>query len=341
MTPDDPSTAVPASGSEGPDWPQILHEVHCPLCEYNLRGLREPRCPECGYGFEWPDVLNPRRADHAYLFEHRADRNLWSFRRTILACWRPRSFWKLLHPTQRSRPRRLVIYWLLGLPALVMALAAMFVSAAQIDVNQIAQQRARMAADLHRYRGLQSIQGLITTYGSIDKYLDTVLPLPTFKRAMVARWLASPLPETVRFNALVIPLVWPWVSLLALQVFQISMRRARIRSMHVLRCVLYSFDLVLWSLLFTLAAAAMAFTADPDRLQTGLLVARNLAILIGTWRLAMAYREYLRFHRPFATAISAMVITAMLILAFRCLTEPRRAYHEVLTDPLLGPLLRW
>jgi hypothetical protein len=36
---------------------------------------------------------------------------------------------------------------------------------------------------------------------------------------------------------------------------------------------------------------------------------------VTTWRLAAAYRHYLRFDHPFATALAAQVIVAMLTLA--------------------------
>jgi hypothetical protein len=75
MAQTDHMSAVPMTNPESPDWDTIPHEVHCPLCEYNLRGIRDPRCPECGYRFEWPDMLSPRRADHPYLFEHHPERN--------------------------------------------------------------------------------------------------------------------------------------------------------------------------------------------------------------------------------------------------------------------------
>lgn len=39
-----------ASAGEGP--PALL-ERYCPECSYCLRGLVEPRCPECGSPFEW------------------------------------------------------------------------------------------------------------------------------------------------------------------------------------------------------------------------------------------------------------------------------------------------
>src|SRR5687768_18521450 len=32
---------------------------HCPLCDYDLRGLAEPRCPECGYRFTWEELRDP------------------------------------------------------------------------------------------------------------------------------------------------------------------------------------------------------------------------------------------------------------------------------------------
>ena len=66
---DYPNACQDAENSVGPDWDAIRHDVPCPLCDYNLRGLRDPRCPECGYQFEWPEVLDPRRQEHDYLLE--------------------------------------------------------------------------------------------------------------------------------------------------------------------------------------------------------------------------------------------------------------------------------
>ena len=49
------------AGDVSPDWASISHDVLCPLCEYNLRGLRDARCPECGYRFIWMEVVSPSR----------------------------------------------------------------------------------------------------------------------------------------------------------------------------------------------------------------------------------------------------------------------------------------
>ena len=61
------------------DWDTISEEILCPLCDYNLRGLIQPRCPECGYRFEWQGLLDPKYRLHPYLFEHHPERNFRSF----------------------------------------------------------------------------------------------------------------------------------------------------------------------------------------------------------------------------------------------------------------------
>jgi len=40
-----------------PDWDAIDFDVLCSRCDYNLRTLTRPRCPECGLEFQWPEVL--------------------------------------------------------------------------------------------------------------------------------------------------------------------------------------------------------------------------------------------------------------------------------------------
>ena len=112
------STVAPAAPAG--DSPVRGEGHRCPLCEYDLRGLTEPRCPECGYRFEWADLLDPRKRLHPYLFEHHADRNFWSFWKTAWYGWGPWLFWSSLYPTQPSRPGRLRAY-----AALVLFVAAL------------------------------------------------------------------------------------------------------------------------------------------------------------------------------------------------------------------------
>src|SRR5207253_533606 len=97
-----------------PDWSTVAREVLCPLCEYNLRGLVQNRCPECGYEFAWEEVLHPEVVRHPWLFEHNPRRNIKSFFRTLLGGLLPRKFWASVRATHRPDRRRLLIYWILA-----------------------------------------------------------------------------------------------------------------------------------------------------------------------------------------------------------------------------------
>jgi hypothetical protein len=44
-------------------------DLYCLQCGYNLTGLPEPRCPECGATFEWDDVRLARRSAPQIAFE--------------------------------------------------------------------------------------------------------------------------------------------------------------------------------------------------------------------------------------------------------------------------------
>src|SRR4051794_30598869 len=99
--------------SSPPDWTTETRDIVCPLCEYNLRGLTDGRCPECGHTFDWADLTDPNRRKHPYLFEHHPEKNIRSFCATALNGLNPWKFWRALRPEMPSRPRRLFIYWIL------------------------------------------------------------------------------------------------------------------------------------------------------------------------------------------------------------------------------------
>ncbi len=50
----DPPLALPP-GPEG-----LAEDLPCPKCQYNLRGLTLPRCPECGFAFDWQNLPQMR-----------------------------------------------------------------------------------------------------------------------------------------------------------------------------------------------------------------------------------------------------------------------------------------
>src|SRR6266699_218984 len=101
----------------------------CPKCDYNLHGLTEPRCPECGTPFEWAEMLEARTRLHPYLFEHHPESEFRSFWRTAWGGLRePWRFWESLHPRMPSQPRRLVLYWVAAMVVSAISVVAEFVA---------------------------------------------------------------------------------------------------------------------------------------------------------------------------------------------------------------------
>jgi hypothetical protein len=285
-----PAPAVPAL-SEPPDWEHIARDVACPLCEYNLRGLVEPRCPECGYAFEWHVLLDDNLRLHEYVFEHHAERSAWSFRRTLLGGLRPGRFWRSLRPEQPSIVRRLRMYWMICAFALLAAAVAAF------------------------FCCRPSGQGF--SYGAFGGYgwwSDSVWNQP--------RWVLRQFFGFLRYDALytlgaLTLAAWPWASLAALLVYQQSMGKAKIRAAHLVRCVVYSADAMVWAAIAIalVAAAAVTFDIGPSTGEAfalaGVIVA---AYLVACYRLFRAYQLYLKFHRPLLTVLAAQVIVLLAFL---------------------------
>lgn len=285
---------IASQSVSAPDWSTIVDTIRCPLCEYDLRGLSEPRCPECGYQFQWPELLEADRRDKLFVFEHAISHYRRAFLRTSIAGWAPWRFWRRLQPQQPIDLGRLRLYSLVSLLLFFVAEAAyVFV---------------------------------VTFFLAYDEQRD--VPSALFEFTNLLRRMGPRIPLTIALCG-VMYLAWPWLSYLALLIFTDSMRRANVARAHVLRCTLYSCDA---GFVFGIVASVLAYSQplDPRWLafETGLLFTPAQLCLVGsaalfgaltTIRLAFAYRLYLRFPHATTTAIASQVIM-FLVAAFISLT---------------------
>jgi hypothetical protein len=347
-------TAAPSADAAAPDWAHQTDEIHCPMCEYNLYGLAQPRCPECGYRFAWKDLLDARVRPHPYLFEHHPESNWRSFWKTAIGGLRPWRFWREVHPAMSSRPRRLLAYWLLIVLLAAGALIGEYAGAAVQVASAAQRERARILA---------ALQPTDPRWPAALAQMDAMYPLPPRLDFFLWVWDTR---GDVRIIAtlLGIAVVWPWMTYALLMIFQASMRRARVRRIHVLRCIVYSYDGAVFAgmlLLFLLPVWQWA-SAPPMKPARGLpfgagtgpwtplyayrpvgvgatstawgrwswalfgddlLPAAHLVLgavlAVGALKLVAAYRRYLKFDWPIATVLAtqAVLLLACMVLAFR------------------------
>lgn len=312
----DPQTEGLAS--DGPPLWDELQEIHCPLCDYNLRGLSEPRCPECGYRFVWADLTDPARRLHPYIFEHHPERNIWSFWKTAFGGLLPSRFWKSLRPEQPSSGKRLFLYWAWSMAVVVFSCAIQYVHAAVGYQRMVVVVRATLQVNPTPPGWSYWKDQIIAQHGSFQAALDAYHPLfPS------PRFLAAVLRDRsvggVVIPPVLVSLVWPWLTFMALMLFRWSMRKARIKPVHVLRCVLYSFDLGLWVggviSVATLSTFLVTKTASLNQyVRTGIVWFCLFMALLAIRRLRIAYRVYLCFDHAFMTVLSSQVIVFLIVL---------------------------
>jgi len=274
-----PATALPLPPPyDRPDWDAIHETITCPLCGYELRGLTDPLCPECGYRFHWPDLLDPTRRVHPWLFEHHPRHNLWSFAKTLVRNFQPGKFWTHLHPGQPSKPKRLVMYWVPGAVLTMLPAAILLFDHWQTNRPWFA-----------------------TAPGSLSVLSQLLQHDNAVRGALFACLLAA---------------LFPWTTFLTLLIFQQSMGRAKIKTHHVLRCAVYSGDVILWAGLLG-SGAVFWWVLQPwrwrvdDRVMMMLIFIAAAAILLNLGRLVSAYRNYLKFDHATATVLVAQLIVLL------------------------------
>jgi hypothetical protein len=286
--------------------------VLCPLCTYDLRGLIEPRCPECGYRFVWAELLDQKRNTHPYLFEHHPRNNVWSFVRTAIGGLNPIRFWRTLRPQMTVRPGRLFAYWMIctAMPALLgLALIAASQAADYFFPNiwqgQVwafptpgppVQQPPALAGTSIRQPPVPPSRPAFADV--LDQLSDLAMPF------IIAAGLVA---------------LWSTGTTLTLLIFQQSMQKAQIRRVHVYRCVGYSFDVGRWIVAAgALASVAFEYLYYNNVQWAGYIDVIALSNLIGclivilaAMRLWAAYRLYLGFDHAFWVVLSSQIIVGL------------------------------
>lgn len=321
----DATSPIEQQGSS-PDWNKVAGQVQCPLCAYDLRGLVEPRCPECGYRFAWDEVLDPDRQPHPYLFEHHPEKNVRSFCRTLLGGLRPRRFWRTLRPSQPSCLHRLLIY---GVLTALLCLVLTDYNIGQVAGSlrwKIVINRRQQGGLLVRPLSDPALQQIIKQYGSYQDYAESIYPTHINLAMLVQVWDQHPL----YWQTWVWLPGWLLTGLASLLIFRISMRRARVRMVHVLRCLLYSFDALLWAgPIVCVASLTTTLLQMPSALREILYGIEQWTLpammLVVVYRLIIAYKLYLRFDHPAATILASQLIC---LLAATTAMQYRLFYWE-------------
>jgi len=251
------------------------------MCGYNLRGLIDPRCPECGFTFLWVELLDPSRWVHPYVFEHHPRHNVWSFFRTLIGGLRPGRFWDSLMPSQPSHPGRLRLYC-----AIVVVLSF---------VGLVAELVATTVEIRPRYGGPATLE--------------------IWKEMLQLAWQESRV-GPLAVMAL-IPPAWALLTYWTMMIFGTSMHIAKVNPSHVFRCVVYCLDVCLWCGLFVAIAALLPMSAVNSR--DGMLLvlagwATTMAVLLFAYRMCQAYRLYMRFRHPIATVVATQIIVALVVV---------------------------
>lgn len=325
-----PAPSEAPGSSSPPDWSSITETFRCPLCRYDLRGLIEPRCPECGYRFDWPDLLNPARREHPYLFEQHPERNLPSFFRTLFGHLRPRRFWRSIRPEQPVVMPRLVRYWLLIAAMIACAFACYAVLVGLYRAHDMAESRANAMAWYSQSADAPTrtfAAQMIKQYGSLQAYIDTFYPGPFSMRCLrrIGDDLAADMTSgtaALIIVAAVAYLTWPWASAaLTMAIFRISIRRARIAPPHLARVMVYCCDVGAWLVLVIAGCMivqtwrayrqgySVLWVFRDDQFQLALVLAA-LLLPVAIYRQAVAFRLYLKLDHAVATALAVQLVLA-------------------------------
>ncbi len=264
---------------ETPNWSELDIELSCPRCSYNLKMLTLPRCPECGFQFQWDELIRAKKEFYKRppIFEyHWRDHPIRSFALTIWMCLQPWRLWRWLPLSAVPSIRVLPI-----LITLVIAMLALV--SASVDFIW------------HEY---------------IIIYFRTFRGQTDFSR-YPWYWYFSEFIYALVTPSLIIFVIW-----CSIQIFRQTIARYRIRQSHLLRIVVYSWiGVVGWQFLgeFVSTLLAMPYLWFYHRHFPSAFfqVVDATPLVVLFLSLGFGFQSYLRVRGGW--------LWAMLLLAFMCI----------------------
>jgi len=271
-----------------------IEELTCVHCGYHLYGLTSPRCPECGQGFEWAEALARYHRKRLPYFEYRwRDRTLKSLVGTCRRAMLPGRLWGRLNlhdPPNIVALVGMVLMCIVATHAAIAAAAILVHAALTIDYVLYPPAWARIGPGFYADEFAMFVEEAVNTFWNFALWTGTQL---------VAAWLAA--------------------SLVALLIFQQSMRRSRVRVSQVVRVWAYATPLALPVLLFITFSLAgiLDWTSNLRSSETEQII---LIGMIAAWMhvllsLRCAYARYLRMPHATAVAVASQVIALMAAIA--------------------------
>jgi hypothetical protein len=293
--------------SGAPDWSALETDLRCPRCDYNLRMLTLPRCPECGLEFDWAELIAATaRERECPIFEYQWRRRpVQSFLFTI---------WLAVQPWRLWRAIKLEFEPQLGALAALAAAAivGMFLCSAAIRFSW-------QLAAVYKFGNPRGFW--VVLHGIVDR--SALLGV---------------------LQTRIAPLL---IVLAAIAVYRFTLVRFRIRFVHLVRIAVLSWTGWIWAgtligfPIYLLSIILLLTTSAKQRYLPSWTDDGLRVVSFGIYfvSLALAFRRYLRLRRAWLAATAAMTLATVAIIVF---TVVYNVYTQRRTfGSTLAPLDEW
>ena len=274
--------SIPLLADGSPDWSGMDSQVHCSICSYNLRGLTNPRCPECGYPFQWSELRPRSNSWIDRFFEYATHSFIRSFLFTWLRAFLPGRFYAKVTASHPIHKRRLIIILLLLiLPAIPLQIVPF------------------LAHLVFHMKFLANVPFSSAAFCDLFLYLSG--------RSYISIWIIFSLA----------PLAWITFSVFSIFFLRQTARKAKNNLWHVIRCVVYSA-----APFIPLSAIAPLFMVFFMELHYSILtfelfnnaLSLSLLLLWPIFLLASSAKHYLRIPHPLFTILALQLIFLLALL---------------------------